>query len=373
MVTSFDHYTRLVCAGFENLLYAIEERGRENCIEPARRFSGLESENATRRTIRQQNAQVLGKNQQAYRNGRNNILVVAALGFDERQQPRYFPSSPLIQVSSLHAIPSNSLNCIGHFRQGTLGYGRTAKYRPSSRVWFQHFRAREVIEPIKRIVASCVARASIGRENEAMRSIRPRWPAPLLTLLFLAACSEPPKSAEQKAPPKPPEALTGRQAFQRTYPQARTWAMDAQPLEIRSVNLAQVKAEKGKAGAWQVTFVSPSLAKEKMYTYSAVEGDGNLHEGVFAGPEESYSGRGDSSPILLAAIKVDSDEAYRTAAEKSAEYIEKNPNKPVMYLMALTRRFPDPTWRVIWGDSVGTSDYSAFVDATTGKLLQIMH
>jgi hypothetical protein len=205
-----------------------------------------------------------------------------------------------------------------------------------------------------------------------MRSITClKWLAPLV--LFLSACSEAPKTAEEKQPPKPPEALTGRQAFQRMYPQARGWAPDAQPLEIRSVALAQVKADKGKSGAWQVIFVSPSRGKAKTYTYSAVEGDGNLHEGVFGGLEEDYTARGDSFPFSIAAIKVDSDEAYKTAAEKSADYIKKNPTKPVMFLMELTKRFPDVTWRVIWGDSVSTSDYSVFVDGTTGKLLQIMH
>lgn len=197
------------------------------------------------------------------------------------------------------------------------------------------------------------------------------WLMPLL--LFLSGCSEAPKTVEQKQPPKPPQALTGRQAFQRIYPQARGWAPDAQPIEIRSVNLAQVKAEPGKAGAWQVTFVSPSRGKAKTYSYSAVEGDGNLHEGVFGGIEEDYTPRGDSSPFLIAAIQVDSDAAYKTAAERSADYIKKNPHEPVMFLMEQTRRFPDVTWRVIWGNSVGTSDYSVFVDGTTGKLLQIMH
>jgi hypothetical protein len=198
-----------------------------------------------------------------------------------------------------------------------------------------------------------------------------RWLAPLV--LFLSACSDAPKTASEKEPPKPPEALTGRQAFQRMYPQARGWAPDAQPLEIRSMDLAQVKAERGKAGAWQVVFVSPSRAKAKTYTYSAVEADGNLHEGVFGGLEESYTPRGDSAPFQMVAIKVDSDEAYQTAAKESAPYLKKNPDKPVMFLMELTRKFPDVTWRVIWGGSVGTSDYSVFVDGTTGQFLERMH
>jgi hypothetical protein len=209
------------------------------------------------------------------------------------------------------------------------------------------------------------------RENEMMRSTYLGWFVPLM--LLLSACSDAPKTAEQKQPPKPPELLSGRQAFQRMYPQARAWAPDAQPLEIRSVNLAQVKSDPGKAGAWQVVFVSPSLGKAKTYTYSAVEGDGSLHEGVFGGAQESYTARGDSAPFQSAAIKVDSDEAYSTAAKESADYIKKNPDKPVTFLMELGKRFPDVTWRVIWGDSVGTSDYSVFVDATTGKYLERMH
>jgi hypothetical protein len=196
------------------------------------------------------------------------------------------------------------------------------------------------------------------------------WLAPLL--LFLSGCSSSTTTVE-KEPAKPPEPLTGRQAFQRMYPQARGWAPDAQPLQIRSINLTQVKSEDGKAGAWQVIFVSLARGKAKTYTYSAVEADGGLHEGVFGGLEEDYTGRGDSSPFAIAAIKVDSDEAYKTAVDKSEDYIKKNPNKPVVFLMELTRRFPDVTWRVIWGESVGTSDYSVFVDGTTGRFLQRMH
>jgi hypothetical protein len=203
-----------------------------------------------------------------------------------------------------------------------------------------------------------------------MRSIS-LWLVPLA--LFLSACSEAPKTAEEKPAPKTLEPLTGREAFQQMFPQARGWAPDAQPLQISSLNLAQVKADAGKAGVWQVIFVSPGRAKAKTYTWSAVEADGSLHQGVFGGVEEDYTPRGDSSPFAIAAIKVDSDEAYKIAAMESADYIKKNPDKPVMFLMELSRRFPDVTWRVIWGNSVGTSDYSVFVDGTTGKYLERMH
>jgi hypothetical protein len=194
-----------------------------------------------------------------------------------------------------------------------------------------------------------------------------------LAMLLLAGCSEAPKTETAKKPEKPPEPVTGRQAFQMMYPQARRWAMDAQPLQLRSIQLAQVKSEKGKAGAWQAIFVSPSQGKSRTYTYSALEAEGNLHEGVFGTIEEGYSPQGSSFPFLIAAIRIDSDQAYETAAQKSQEYIQKNPGKPISFLLEQTQRYPDLTWRVIWGESVGTSDYSVFVDASTGAILGIVH
>ena len=194
-------------------------------------------------------------------------------------------------------------------------------------------------------------------------------------LLLLTCCSETPKTEATKEPEKPAEQpLSGRQAFQRMYPAARIWATDAQPLQLRSIDLQDVKAERGKAGAWQAIFVSATLGKARSYTFSVNEAPGNLHQGVFAGLEESWSGpRGQSTPFDIAAIKTDSDEAYRTAAQHGADYIKKNPTKPVSFVLERTNRFPDPTWRVIWGESVGTSDFSVFVDASTGKYSETMH
>lgn len=195
----------------------------------------------------------------------------------------------------------------------------------------------------------------------------------LVAMMLATGCTEVPKTETKKATEKSPQPVSGRQAFQMIYPQARRWAPDAQPLELRSLDLAQVKAEKGKAGAWQAIFVSLSLGKSRSYTYSVEESEGNLHEGVFGGSEEGYSANGSSIPFEISAIRIDSDQAYDTAAARSQAYIEKNPNKPISYLLEQTKRFPNVTWRVIWGQSVTTSDYSVFVDATTGALLAIAH
>ena len=211
-------------------------------------------------------------------------------------------------------------------------------------------------------------------QNENMW-IRSGVAVPGVMLLLLSGCSESPTADKAKPPEaKPEQPLTGRQAFQRMYPAARGWAPDAAPIQLQSIGLPEVKSGMGQAGAWQTIFVSAALGKARSYTYSAVEAAGNLHQGVFAGQQEGWAGpRGQEVPFDIAAIKTDSDEAYRAAAERSADYVRKNPNKPVSFLLERTNRFPNPTWRVIWGESVGTSDYSVFVDASTGKLLEVMH
>jgi hypothetical protein len=191
-------------------------------------------------------------------------------------------------------------------------------------------------------------------------------------LLLLAGCSTEPAAPQKKAEEKPPEPVTGRQALQQMYISARGWAADIEPIKVTTLAVADVKSVPGKAGAWQALFVSPSQNKARAYTYSVVEGEGNLHKGVFAGFDQSIP-MGAEKPFLMAAIKVDSDEAYATALKKGADYDKKNPGKPITFLLEHNNKFPDVSWRVIWGESAGTSNFSIFVDASTGGYLETIH
>jgi hypothetical protein len=192
-------------------------------------------------------------------------------------------------------------------------------------------------------------------------------------LLLTGCSSETPAPQAKKAEEKPAESVTGRQALQQMYIAGRGWAPDIQPLKMNSILLPEVKAEPGKAAAWQVMFVSPSQRKGRIYTYSVVESSGNLHKGVFAGLDQSWSGpSGNSKPFLMAAVKVDSSDAYQTALKKAADYEKKNPGKPITFVLEANSKFPDTTWRVVWGESVGTSNFSIFVDASTGQYLETM-
>ncbi|MBL8174002.1 MAG: hypothetical protein JNK48_04990 [Bryobacterales bacterium] len=192
-------------------------------------------------------------------------------------------------------------------------------------------------------------------------------------ILLSSACSEAPKKeAKKKEPEKPPEPVTGRYAFYQMFASARNWATDLQPLQLQSIPLKEVKSGEGKYGAWQCMFVSPSKGRLKTYTYSVIEAGGNLHKGVFALQDESFSGsRGQAKPFLIAALKTDTDDVWRTAADKSKDYMKKNPDMPISFLLELTPRFPNPAWRVVWGERVSMSNYSIFVDATSGEFLVI--
>jgi hypothetical protein len=195
----------------------------------------------------------------------------------------------------------------------------------------------------------------------------------LCTCLLAAACSsEAPKQAEKTAEPeKPPEPVTGLTAFHRMFMTARTWAPDVQAVSMRNIPLEQVKAEPGKSGAWEATFVSASKGQSKIYTYSVIEAGGNLHKDVFAGLAEAWSGpRGQQRPFPIQAIKKDSTTAWEVALEHSKEYHAKNKDKPISFLLEQTPRHPELTWRVIWGESAARSNYSVIVGASTGNYLE---
>ncbi len=192
----------------------------------------------------------------------------------------------------------------------------------------------------------------------------------LLPAILLAACSSTPVETTKAEPAPPPMPISGQRGLQNTFPQARAWATDAQPLTVRSINLKAVPSEDGKAGAWEVMYVSPSLGAAKSFIWSSYEGEG-VHEGVFGGPQQSWrAGSGTQSPIIMAAIRTDTTEALPKAMDAAEAYLKKPGEKPpINFLLELTARFRDPVWVVMWGQSAGLAEYSVFVDAGTGEVV----
>lgn len=155
------------------------------------------------------------------------------------------------------------------------------------------------------------------------------------------------------------------------YGSSRIWATDSMPLTIRSLSVPDVKLENGKASAWEVVFVSEMMARARTYTWSAVETE-SVHKGVFPGPQESWRGGGPNQPFSPSLLKVDTTEALDAATKISAAYLNKPGQRPpVSYLLQYesATRFPNPVWRVLWGGSVSSAEYTVSVDATTGKVV----
>ena len=189
-------------------------------------------------------------------------------------------------------------------------------------------------------------------------------------LLILTGCSEQ-AQPEKKEPPKPAEPVTGQTALYRMYQVVRSWASDAQVLKMTSIHLLEVPSVPGQAGAWEAVFTSASKGRARTYTYSVVESPGNLHQGVFAGQQEDLNAQ--AQPFLIAAVKVDTDVAYKTALAKAAEYDKKHPGLTISMLLERNKQHPNPAWRIVWGESVGTSGLSVFIDASTGEFLETLH
>lgn len=129
-----------------------------------------------------------------------------------------------------------------------------------------------------------------------------------LTSALLIACSEAPKPEAKKEQPKPAEPVSGQSALFKMYQKARSsWAADAQVVTLNSIHVAEVPDQPGKTGAWQATFASASQGKTQTYTYSVVEQEGNLHEGVYSSGEGNWSGKqGLNSAFDIRSISVDS-------------------------------------------------------------------
>lgn len=198
-------------------------------------------------------------------------------------------------------------------------------------------------------------------------------------VLGLVACSssEPTKTAEtktedaaKKAPAGPPQPIVAKTAFYEMYTPAHAWAPDLLPLSLRSSEVAGVKNADGKAGVWIAVFGSTSLMMARQYTYSVADQLPSISKGVKA--EEAVPWRGPTTvaqTFQTSDFMIDSDAAYKTAADKAAEWLKDpaNASKPWSMSLGSAARFPSPVWYVVFGTE--KSGYQAYISATTGSVI----
>ncbi len=200
---------------------------------------------------------------------------------------------------------------------------------------------------------------------------------PLLLLLALFGCGSPPPErsagADQPAAAAPPRQVSGREAFQNMLIAARSWALDARPFRLTNFYMKDSTGVGGRAVAWTAGFVSPSLRKARTYTYSTIKTE-NLHQGVFAGHDESFRSESELTgpPFEVLALRVDSDKAFESAEAKGGKrFRQKNPQLPITYLLEHDRSSGELVWRVCYDTQCTTARFAVTVDASTGAVLKV--
>lgn len=203
------------------------------------------------------------------------------------------------------------------------------------------------------------------------------WSTALIGLIGLSACSQPaaetPKTdsatMEKKAPAGPPEPVSAKTAFYAMYTPARAWAPDLLALSLVSGDVSGVKNADGKFGLWTAVFASPSLHAARTYTYAVADQLPTIQKGVKAEGTEAWAGPTRAVMTFQNSdFTIDSDAAYKIAAEKAGSWLTEHPDKPPVFTLGAASRFPSPVWYIIWGDA--KSGYAVYLSAASGSIMK---
>jgi hypothetical protein len=190
------------------------------------------------------------------------------------------------------------------------------------------------------------------------------------TLLLAACSSDQPAtpSSESKAAPKQTEYETGREAFQKMYLSAHSWAADAQPFRLQSQFSPGAPLSEGKAGLWRGSFASPTRRMLKMFMWSGLVGPDAPEPGITFSAEDSWSPTNTSTRIFDASfVKVDSDKAYEIAEKNGGSKLTKaNPQQPVFFILDWDGSKNKLLWHVVYGEDEDKAKLRIAVDASTG-------
>lgn len=202
--------------------------------------------------------------------------------------------------------------------------------------------------------------------------------AVVVALLGLTACSsEPAKTTETKstedaaktASAGPAEPVLAKDAFYEMYTPAHAWAADLLPLSLTSGEINGVKNADGKAGAWTAVFVSQSLHQSRTYSYAVADQLPTFSKGVKAEDAAPWPGPTAAAvPFQTSDFMVDSDAAYKTAADKAGTWLKDNPTKTLTMALGYATRFPSPVWYYMWGTP--KDGFAVYISATSGSIIK---
>ncbi len=198
--------------------------------------------------------------------------------------------------------------------------------------------------------------------------------AALVLLALLAGCeSNTPKPTQAKPEPKPPELLTARAAFQKTFIAARNYAADVKPFRIESIPSPDGNGRDGKSAIWRISFASAIQHGVKPFYWSGSNAPDAPSRGVSPGNEDTYNQNNASTQTFDAAfLKIDSDEAFTEAQKHGGDkLLEKDPATPVIYICDWNHNTNELSWHVIYGGSRETAKLTVSVNASTGAFIRV--
>jgi hypothetical protein len=204
--------------------------------------------------------------------------------------------------------------------------------------------------------------------------VQPTAIAALVLLALLAGCeSNTPKPPQAKPEPKPPELITGRAAFQKTFIAARSYAADVKPFRIESLPSPDGNGRDGKSAIWRASFASVIQHGVKPFFWSGSNAPDAPSRGVSPGNEDAYNPSNASTQTFDPAfLKIDSDQAFTEAQKHGGDKIlEKDSSTPLIYICDWNHNTNELTWHVIYGGSRETAKMTVAVNASTGAFIRV--
>lgn len=200
----------------------------------------------------------------------------------------------------------------------------------------------------------------------------------LLSLALISGCSSPApttstenKTVETK-PAFQPTYTTGREALQKMYIAARSWAPDAKPYNLHSMPMKDDNGQDGKSGMWSAGFASANRRAIKVFTWSGIKTD-DEEPGISSKPEDTYNTANTSTAVFdMTYLKVDSEEALKTATKHGGDKVlAKNKDYNVYYTVNWNPRENKLVWRVLFGEVENEPKLAIDVDASTGDFMRV--
>ena len=204
--------------------------------------------------------------------------------------------------------------------------------------------------------------------------VQPTAIAALVLLALLAGCeSNTPKPPQAKPELKPPDLITGRAAFQKTFIAARSYAADVKPFRIESLPSSDGNGRDGKSAIWRASFASVIQHGVKPFFWSGSNAPDAPSRGVSPGNEDAYNPSNASTQTFDPAfLKIDSDQAFTEAHKHGGDKIlEKDPSTLVIYICDWNHNTNELTWHVIYGGSRETAKLTVAVNASTGAFIRV--